>query len=238
VSGGGGEPIGAGVPFEVKICGVCRPEDAALVAEAGADYLGVILAPGGRRSRSPEEAAGIYAAAPGCARVGVFVDERPDRIRALAEALALDVVQLHGAEAPALLAELRGGGRPGEFRLWKALRPRNAAEFLDGIEAFGGEADAILLDGWSAVAPGGTGARAPWIELGTVRGRLPAGLELVLAGGLLPGNLAEATAPLAPRVVDVSSGVEGGDGWKDPALVREFVATAHGLWRGGRDGAI
>lgn len=211
--------------LEVKICGVCRPEDAALVSAAGADYIGIILAPGGRRSRTTEEAARIFAAAPGCARVGVFVDEAPARIRAVAAELALDVVQLHGTEAPALLAELRCAGR----QLWKALRPRTAAEFLAGVKAYADAADALLLDGWSATAPGGTGARAPWAELSTARPELPNGLRLVLAGGLHPDNLAAAAASLTPQVVDVSSGVEGADGWKDPALIRSFVAAAHGV---------
>lgn len=211
--------------LEVKICGVCRPEDAALVSAAGADYIGVILAPGGRRSRTTEEAARIFAAAPGCARVGVFVDEAPARIRALAAELALDVVQLHGTEEPALLAELRAAGR----QLWKALHPRTAAEFLAGIKAYAAAADALLLDGWSATAPGGTGARAPWTELGAVRHELPPALRLVLAGGLHPGNLAAAATSLAPQVVDVSSGVEGADGWKAPALIESFVAAARGL---------
>lgn len=213
---------GSSTRLEVKICGVCRPEDADLVASAGADYLGVILAPGRRRSRTLEEAARIFAAAPGCRRVGVFVDEAPERVREFAESLALDVVQLHGTEAPALLTELRVG----PWRLWKALRPRSATEFLAGVEAYGDVADALLIDGWSAAGPGGTGARVPWSELSAVRDRLPPGLKLILAGGLHPGNLGEAVAALVPRCVDVSSGVEGGDGWKDPVLVREFVATA------------
>lgn len=211
--------------MEVKICGVCRPEDAAVVAAAGADYLGVILAPGTGRSRTTAEAAAIFAAAHGCARVGVFVDASPTTIRNTAEQLRLDVVQLHGAESPAVLDTLRGG----HWRVWKALRPRNAGEFLAGIETYAAVADALLLDGWSETAPGGTGARFPWTEVAEVRGRLPTALRLVIAGGLHAGNLAAAAGHLEPDVVDISSGVESAPGVKDPGLVRGFVAAARAL---------
>lgn len=209
--------------MRVKICGVCRPEDAAVIAAAGADYLGVILAPGGKRSRTAAEAAAIYAAAPGCGRVGVFVDADPAEVRATASRLGLDVVQLHGAETPAEVSALRGAG----WQVWKVIRPRSAVEFLDGVERYADLADALLLDGWSAVAPGGTGASFPWAEVGAVRDQLPAGHRLAVAGGLEPGNLAHAIAHLAPEIVDVSSGVESAIGVKDPILVRDFVAAAH-----------
>src|SRR5690606_3849786 len=57
---------------EVKICGVCRPADAAAAARAGADYVGVVLAPGYTRSQTVESAAPILDAAAGAQRVGVF----------------------------------------------------------------------------------------------------------------------------------------------------------------------
>jgi phosphoribosylanthranilate isomerase len=211
--------------MEVKICGVCRPEDAAVVAAAGADYLGVILAPGTVRSRTLEEAAAIFAAAPGCARVGVFVDSPPALLREFAERLQLDVVQLHGDESPAESDALRDGS----WRVWKAIRPRNSGEFLAGVEAYGTMADALLLDGWSGTAPGGTGARFPWDEIATVRDRIPAGLRLVVAGGLHAENLAAAVDRLGPDVVDVSSGVESASGVKDEDRVRAFVGAARNI---------
>lgn len=218
------DPRGNGVypRPEVKICGVCRPEDGALVAAAGADYIGVVLAPGGGRSQTIATAASIFASAPGCARVGVFVDASPATIALAAERLGLAVVQLHGEESPAEVAELRGG----PWQLWKACRPRVGEDFLTAIESYAAVADALLLDGWSAAAPGGTGASFPWDEVGALRGQLPAGLRLVVAGGLHPANLARAIGSLAPDVVDVSSGVESSVGVKDQGKVRAFVAAA------------
>lgn len=209
----------------VKICGVCRPEDAALVAAAGADYLGVILAPGSRRSRTLAEAAAIFAAAPGCRRVGVFVDAPAVEMLEAARALSLDVLQLHGAEGADVIAHLRAGWT-GE--LWKAIRPRGQGEVLDAVIAYGDLADGLLLDGWSAGAAGGTGARFPWDEVAAVRERIPERLRLIVAGGLAPESVAEAVLRFTPAVVDVSSGVERVVGEKDPERIRAFVAAARG----------
>jgi phosphoribosylanthranilate isomerase len=206
----------------VKICGVCRPEDAGVAAAAGADYIGVILAPGFGRSRTAEQAMAIYAAAPGLARVGLFVDQGPEAIRAAVERLGLDVVQLHGEETAESAAELADLG----CQVWKAIRPRDGQEFVEAIGRYGAVVSALLLDGWSGQGVGGTGTRFPWDAIAAVRERLPAGIALVAAGGLGPENVADAVARLRPDVVDVSSGVERVRGEKDPEKVRAFVARA------------
>lgn len=203
----------------VKVCGLCRPEDAALAAQIGADYAGVILSPGFRRSRSLAEAKRICAAAGALSRVGVFVDAAPAEVEAAIAFLGLDVVQLHGMEPPALARGLRRAG----VAVWKALRPGDAAELLTAAESYVGCADALLLDG---AGTGGTGTRFDWQAMARVRDRLPAALRLVVAGGLTPENVAAAVALLAPDVVDVSSGVEAAPGEKSPRAVREFVVAA------------
>lgn len=207
----------------VKICGVCRPEDAAVVAEAGADYLGVVLAPGGRRSRSLDQAAEIFAAARGVRRVGVFVDAGLEALRSAGRRLALDVLQLHGGESPARVAAAREAG---PWRVWKAVRPRGRGEFETALGRFGEAADAVLLDGWSARAAGGTGTPFPWDAVEAAREMLPDRLRLIVAGGLTPATVDEAVRRLAPDAVDVSSGVERSVGRKDAALVRTFIERA------------
>jgi len=207
----------------VKICGLCRAEDAVLAAEAGADYLGVVLAPGGRRSRTIGQAAAIFGAAPAIRRVGVFVDEDPVVVREAVERLGLHVVQLHGEEPPGYVEALVRRGGP---EIWKAIRPRDEAEFLAGVAAYGNVAHGILLDGWSAHAAGGTGARFPWDVVARVRDALAEGIRLIVAGGLEPENVRDAVRRLRPGVVDVSSGVEARIGEKSPERVEAFVAAA------------
>jgi phosphoribosylanthranilate isomerase len=203
----------------VKFCGLTRRADARLAASLGAGYGGVILAPGGKRSITPAAAAELFRELP-LTRVGVFVDAGLDEVRRAAEVAGLDVLQLHGSEPPSEVAALRAEGR---WKVWKAVRPRSAAELREALELYRSGADALLLDGWSACAPGGTGARFPWEEISAYRDEVPRSLAVVVAGGLTPGNVERAIALLRPDVVDVSSGVESAPGVKDPAAMPAFL---------------
>lgn len=211
-------------PPAVKVCGLTRAQDAEIAAAAGARYLGVILAPGGKRTVAPETAGVIFDGLQAM-RVGVFVNAGADELRRAAEAARLDVLQLHGDEPPALAAALRAEG----FTVWKAVRPRDGDEFAAAAVHYGSAVDALLLDGYSAEARGGTGASFPWREVAARMSALPPGVALVAAGGLRPENVAEAATILRPAIVDVSSGVESAPGVKDAAAVRAFVAAVRAL---------
>lgn len=217
----------AGGAVAVKICGLTRPGDAAMAQAAGARYVGVVLSPGFRRSVTAARAAEIFAEVDGCARVGVFVDATAGAIAGAVDALRLDVVQLHGAESPALVREVTRTGA----RAWKAVRPRASGDVARALEAWGGVVDGLLLDGWAAHAPGGTGARFDW-TLAAREWPHGEGPTRVAAGGLNPDNVHAAIEALAPDVVDVSSGVEAVHGRKDPGLVGRFLAAAAGVGRG------
>lgn len=208
----------------VKICGLTRNEDAREAERAGATYGGVILAAGGPRAVTSSDAEAIFRGTE-LRRVGVFVNETPARMYALAAELGLDVIQLHGDETPAEAEALR---RATEARVWKALRPRSGEDFAASASAYADRVDGILLDGWSPEGRGGTGARFPWSAVAAHRTALAAGVELIVAGGLNPGNVAHAIAILAPDVVDVSSGVELRPRLKDPHSIHRFAAAARG----------
>lgn len=208
--------------MSAKICGLTRRSDAELAAAAGATHAGVILARGGRRSIDPSLAATLLEGLP-LRKVGVFVNGAPAEVAEAARTARLDVLQLHGDEGVAEIEALR---REGGWEIWKAVRPRGADDFRAAVDAFGERVDGILLDGWSPVAPGGTGASFPWEEIAPVRAILPPGILLIAAGGLDAGNVGRAIDLLAPDLVDVSSGVELSPGIKDPAAVPAFVAAA------------
>jgi phosphoribosylanthranilate isomerase len=204
---------------QIKFCGTCRPADAAMAALAGADYVGVILAHGYTRARSAERAQEVFAAAGGVQRVGVFVDPSESEVATLAGSLELDIAQLHGEETIAFAERLRDTG----LKVWKAIRPRTAEEFVDAVASWSDAADGILVDGWSAVSAGGTGNKFDWSAIGAFRNRVPKHCTFIVAGGLRPGNVGEAMRLLHPDVVDVSSGVESSPCEKSPARMREFV---------------
>lgn len=216
-------------PPDVKICGLMRRSDAEAAAAAGARYGGVILASGGKRSVAVAAAGALFSGLP-LAPVGVFVDASADAVAEAAGVAGLRVVQLHGSEPVATARALRADGR---WAVWKAVRVRDADSLARAAEEYADEVDALLLDGWSPNAPGGTGTRFDWDALAARRAELPDTLAVVVAGGLDPENVARAIEALRPRVVDVSSGVESAPGVKDPAAISAFIAAARGAARKG-----
>lgn len=200
----------------VKICGITSPEDGRLAADAGADAVGFVFWPRSPRYVEPARAREIADALPPfVARVGVFVDELPEELERVAEAVRLDVLQLHGAESPQLLGKL-------PRRALKAIRVGDdfdASRLAPWFEAGVG----VLLDRGSSDSPGGTGRSFDWARVeGARRG---AGSYLAVAGGLSPDNVAEAIARMRPDAVDVSTGVESAPGRKDPGKLRAFMAA-------------
>lgn len=214
----------------VKICGLGRRGDVEAAVRAGAAYLGLVFAESPRRV-APSRAAGLVEGVP--ARVvGVFVDAEPAEILETAEAVPLDVAQLHGSESPELCGTVRSTG----LRVWKALRPRSAAGLADGADRYRESVDGLLVEGFSEEAAGGTGTAFPhewWREAGLDEDRTGEGPALILAGGLTPENVAAALDRTSPRVVDVSSGVETGPGVKDPDRIRAFVRAVREASAGG-----
>jgi len=206
--------------MKVKICGVCRAVDAAAVAAAGADFIGVILAPGSRRTLGLDAAREVLAAAPKVRKVGVFVDASVAAIVHAVSYLGLNVVQLHGAESPQDVTALRA-----HASVWKAVRVREPSDVERAAERYSG-VDALLLDAWHPGQAGGTGTAFDWAAISARRDSLPAGLRIVLAGGLTPENVSAAVRTLRPYVVDVSSGVEVAAGVKSPERIQAFVAAA------------
>ncbi len=212
---------------QVKICGLTRREDARLAVGEGADYLGVVLVPGGPRALSPEVARGVVegVASTVAQVVAVMADLGVQEAARAGETVGAAVLQLHGEEAPGVVAELR---ELGPWKVWKALTIRGVEDLQEGVARFGEVADGLLLDGWHPNRRGGTGTPFSWEALEEVRDTLPPGLRLIAAGGLTPMNVAEAVRRLRPGVVDVSSGVESSPGVKDPSRVRAFLAAARG----------
>ncbi len=99
----------------VKICGITNREDALAAIGGGASALGFNFYPRSPRYVRPETAEPLLAAVPAPVwKVGVFVNESPQRVAAIAARLHLDVVQLHGEESPADF--------PPGLRVWKAVR--------------------------------------------------------------------------------------------------------------------
>jgi phosphoribosylanthranilate isomerase len=209
--------------IKVKICGLTRPEHVHWVAEAGAAYAGFVFFPKSPRNLSLAAAREIaIQAPPGLAKVGLVVDADDAALDALMAQVPLDMLQLHGHETPARVADVRARyGLP----VMKAVGIAGAGD-LAQLDDYAAVADQLLVDAKpprDAVLPGGNGLSFDW--------RLLAGRKYwtrpwMLAGGLTPDNVAEAVRLTGARQLDVSSGVETAPGVKDRDLITAFVAAA------------
>ena len=183
--------------------------------DLGAAALGFNFYPSSPRAISPADAWNIIRRMPPFVEaVGVFVDWPSLAVNALARALHLGSVQLHGGESPKEVGELAK-----RYRVIKAVQVGRGFR-VAGLSRFR-LADGLLLDGFARGLHGGTGRTLDWNLAHTARryGRI------ILAGGLTPENVAEAIRVAQPYAVDVASGVERGPGHKDPARLRALFAA-------------
>ncbi|MGH8403203.1 MAG: bifunctional indole-3-glycerol-phosphate synthase TrpC/phosphoribosylanthranilate isomerase TrpF, partial [Gammaproteobacteria bacterium] len=196
----------------VKVCGLTRPEDAAAAWKAGASFGGLIFAADSSRRIDQAVAQRIQAEAP-LAWVGVFRDQPLYEIAAVARAMKLAAVQLHGEENAAYASALREH-LPADCEIWKAVPARaplpRAADF--GVER-------LLLDTGRGGRLGGSGIA---FDAAALAGADLAGC--VLAGGITPENAAAATA-LGAWALDVNSGVELRPGVKSGQRMRSLFTA-------------
>jgi phosphoribosylanthranilate isomerase len=201
--------------IRVKICGICRAEDAAAAAAAGADAIGLVFAESPRHVSVAQAQAIVAELPPSVTPVALFVNESPGSMLGTCEVLGIRTVQLHGDEPPQVARQLAAAG----VRVIRAFRIGEEAD-LDAIRGY--PASAYLLDSKVKGKAGGTGVALDW----ALAARAAALGRTILAGGLTPENVAEAIRRVRPYGVDVSSGVERAPGVKDAAKVRAFVAAA------------
>ena len=204
--------------LDIKICGLKTAEalDAALAG--GASHVGFIFFPKSPRDISPTEAGRLRQAARGRAKaVAVTVDASDALLDQIVAAMSPDMLQLHGAESPERVRELKARyGLP----VMKALAIREAAD-LDAIKPYLGVADRFLFDAKppkGAKLPGGNGIAFDW----TLLNGIDPGIDYMLSGGLNAANIGEALRLANPPGIDISSGVESAPGVKNAALIDEF----------------
>jgi tryptophan synthase beta subunit len=207
----------------VKICGIRQVTHALEAVEAGADFIGIVFAPG-KRQVAPANAKKIVKAvkkkSTSAGVVGVFVNMPAEEINTIADFCDLDWVQLSGDESweychsitkPVIKTIRVGNQSPAEL----------CAEVTAGVRLLNGKRFMLLLDSKVEGSYGGTGASFDWILSQTIVERFP----VIIAGGLLPENVAQVVEMVAPWGVDVSSGVET-NGVKNTAKIRAFIEAA------------
>lgn len=215
---------------EIKFCGLTRPGDVAWAAAAGVDLIGFNFCPESPRFITLEKARDLARESGDAALAGVFVNADLDRIRSLAEAVPLDMIQLSGDETPHFCRRLKRATGLSLARVFRPPgdgRPVSAGAWLDCVDY--AVLDAPCPPGSPGNERGGTGRRvtaaaAAWA------GSL--GLPFLLAGGLTPGNVARAISLFRPWGVDVASGIEESPGRKCPRKMALFLEAVRSAGQG------
>ena len=198
----------------IKVCGITRYEDAKAAVGLGVDAIGFIFYPRSPRYVQPEAAREIIKRVPPyVSKVGVFVDEDPQRVHDTIAFTGIDTLQLHGQEDPQYCGRFT-------VSVVKAFRvgPQTPPIEFDRYPASG-----FLLDTWDKDSAGGTGKTFDW---SIARRACLAHDNIILAGGLGPTNLLEALEAVGPYGVDLNSGIEVKPGIKNPHKMREAVTVA------------
>jgi phosphoribosylanthranilate isomerase len=207
----------------VKICGMTNLEDALVAVEAGADAVGFVFYEKSPRCVTVETAREIVAKLPeGIDKIGVFVNEEPERVSEITDETGLTAVQFHGDE----WKSPRGYSvnRDAFFCLPVPEMVRDPSTTIRSLRDIGSFPNLLgfLLDSGTAERRGGTGKAFAWEDPLFVSS-LKTLHRIVIAGGLTPSNVGRAVGYLGPFGVDVVSGVEARPGKKDPEKVRAFV---------------
>lgn len=205
----------------VKICGLRTADALDASVEQGASHVGFVFYPPSPRHLAPAEAGRLIARLPdSVVPVALTVDADDDAIAAILAAAPVRLLQAHGQESPARVAEIRQRfGLP----VMKAVGIADAGDVARAHD-YEAVADLLLLDAKAPKKglPGGNGLAFDWGLIANEHWSRP----WFLAGGLTPDNVAEAIRISGARAVDVSSGVEQAPGVKDIGLIAAFLAAA------------
>ena len=198
---------------QIKICGIRRREDCIYINEAMPDYAGFVFWDRSFRNVDKPHAYELRELIDKRIQtVGVFVNEAPKLIASIVEEGIISVVQLHGAESPEYIDNIRQS-LPKGIRIWKAYKIRSTEDIEEALKS---NADRILLDNGY-----GTGQCFDQSLLNDERLKVRG---FILAGGMTPENIPEAISRYAPDMIDISSGVET-DRLKDREKIIHAVQT-------------
>jgi len=200
---------------QIKICGLSTETTIDAAIAAGATHIGLVHYAKSPRHVSLERAAQLRDHAGGRVKtVLLLVNADPALTGKAIDKVKPDIVQFHGSETPEWLKLVRDNIG---VEIWKAVGVRDAAG-LANTGRYVGTVDRLLFDAPAKALPGGTGTSFDWSLLAGHEHQADWGL----AGGLDPGNVAEALTATHAPLVDVSSGVESAPGVKQVDRIAAF----------------
>lgn len=214
-------------PIKIKICGIQRPEDAVVAAEAGADFVGVVFVQGSHRRldiRAAKRVVEVLRACPGHPPmlVGLFANQALDKVNEIIGVCDLNLAQLCGKEPLEYCSEVKAQVIKVVHVDVSSAIPEAVDRLAEEVGGYRAAGHLVTLDRLIEGVHGGTGFSFNWDIAAQLSQR---GVSFLLAGGLAPDNISRAVTQVRPWGVDVSSGVET-NGVKDHDKIRAFVNNA------------
>jgi len=200
----------------VKVCGMRNPENmAGLQRLSGVHWMGMIFHAASPRWFNRAQLPAALQDTP-LKRVGVFVDQPLQAVRATARNFGLHRLQMHGSESPAYCRELSG-----EWPLMKAFRIGSGMDWRL-LDAYKDSCSHFLFDA-AGPQPGGNGQPFDWNLLAGYTGATP----FLLAGGIGPDDGSRLCEFRHPQWagIDLNSGFEIRPGLKDLKQIEHFLQT-------------
>jgi len=208
----------------VKICGIKKVEDALKAIQYGADAIGLLLKTSSKNSIDEDMAKSIIDKLPPfCSSVMVITITETEEIIKMAKHIGVTTIQLHGDNTSEDILNIKK--ELPNIKIIKTIHVINQESIINS-KKYVHSADAILLDSanQSTGAVGGTGLIHDWSISKKIVEDYP--LPVIIAGGLKPENVAQAIEIIRPYGVDVQSGVNGVDGFKDYSKMKKFINNA------------
>jgi len=204
---------------KIKICGITNYDDAKIAVSLGVDALGFIFYEKSPRFIHPLAAREIIRKLPPfITKVGVFVNDTEETIRAVYAQSGIDTVQLHGSETPAFCAQF-------QCAVVKAFGIHDEFD-VERLSAY--QVAAYLLDTWTD-SHGGSGKTFDWNIAQKAAQRFD---NIILAGGLNATNIRDALDNVEPYAVEFNSGVEIKPGIKNHYKMRDAIDAVRN-WKQG-----
>ncbi len=196
---------------KIKICGIKREDEVAILNQFPVSYAGFIFAKSKRQVTIDQCLKLSELLNPNIKRVGVFVNEPFDQLMKIISACKLDIVQLHGDETVDYIKDI-------PVKVWKTIPVKNK-DSLAKISVYDQHVHGILFETHHEKLKGGTGLTFDWQLLKNLE--LNNDVDMILAGGINPGNAKEAIDIVEPDILDVNSGLEV-EGYKTLDKVKQL----------------
>tara|TARA_B000000441_G_scaffold131813_1_gene117039 strand:- start:431 stop:1087 length:657 start_codon:yes stop_codon:yes gene_type:complete len=209
---------------KIKICGIKEIRTAKLLVDLEVDFVGLNFINNSSRYLNEKNAKHISdyiddyreSKKSQIQNVGLFLNEKIEKLNHLTKIYNLDFVQLCGNEDIEYISMVE---KP-VIKVVHIKKKMNFDELKNNIKSFFSVSKYIILDTFSKSSAGGTGETFDWSEYKKLFNK-----NIFIAGGLNPDNIKDFSNSYLPWAIDVSSGVESNKE-KDPEKINLFIKNS------------